>query len=70
MVLKLPTTLIFTPTNTGMTVDWMSGRLFWTDSALGTINVVSTEPNNTQTTGVLYDGLKSPAGITADPRYW
>lgn len=50
----------------GVAVDWISRRLYWTDSGKDTIEVASLD-NSTLRTVVINRGLVNPRGIAVDP---
>lgn len=50
----------------GVAVDWIGRKLYWTDSAKDTIEVASLE-NSTLRTVLINRGLVNPRGIAVDP---
>lgn len=50
----------------GVAVDWISRRLYWTDSGKDTIEVASLD-NSTLRTVIINKGLVNPRGIAVDP---
>lgn len=57
----------------GVAVDWISRRIYWTDSSKDTIEVASLD-DATLRTVVIQGGLVNPRGIAVDPQqsklYW
>lgn len=51
----------------GVAVDWVSRRLYWTDSSKDTIEVASLDDPK-QRAVVVRGNLVNPRGITVDPR--
>lgn len=50
----------------GIAVDWVSRRIYWTDSGKDTIEVASLD-NSTLRSVLINRGLVNPRGIAVDP---
>lgn len=51
----------------GIAIDWISRRIYWTDSSKDTIEVASLD-DSTLRTVVIQGNLVNPRGIAVDPR--
>lgn len=50
----------------GLSIDWLSRNIYWTDSTKDTIEVASLDNNNLRKV-LIFDGLVNPRGIAVHP---